>query len=155
MANPLRAAAYAKAAREDSLVNVSIDGLKVTVGKSASQTVHYGNMNKADPSANYMALNAGSIGYRYNYKATIDFFKANPTADYSAATMKKMKVRLSQDSSIDAAAKVSDYTAADDMVYVVADVVSGATFSDFQHYCMELQEAHKLALAEHSVKFKK
>jgi len=46
MANPIRAAAYAKAAREDTLVNVTIDGLKVTLGKKASETVHYGHMDK-------------------------------------------------------------------------------------------------------------
>jgi len=155
MGNPIRAAAYAKAAREDALVNVTIDGLKVTVGKPASQTVHYGRMNKADPEAVYMPLNASSIGYRYNYKATIDFFKANPTADYAAATMKSMKVALVEDKAVDAKAKVADYTAASDSVYVVADAVSGATFSDFQHYALELQAAYKMALAERAVKFKK
>ncbi|MBU0926239.1 MAG: hypothetical protein KKA67_00665 [Spirochaetes bacterium] len=155
MGNPIRAAAYAKAAREDTLVNVTIEGLKVTVGKPASQTVHYGHMNKADPSANYMSLNSSSIGYRYNYQATIAFFMAHPTADYTAATMKKAKVTLKEDKSVDALAKVSDYTAAEDNVYVVADAVSGATFSDFQHYSMELQAAYKMALAERAVKFKK
>lgn len=155
MANPIRAAAYAKAAREDKIVSVTIEGLKVTVGKKASETVHYGNMNKADPRANYMALNASSIGYRYNYKATIAFFMANPTANYAAATMKKMKVSLVEDKAVDAAAKVADYTAADDSVYVVADAVSGATYSDFPHYSLELQTAYKMALAEGKVKFKK
>jgi len=155
MGNPIRAAAYAKAAREDTLVNVTIDGLNVTVGKKASETVHYGHMNKADARANYMPLNATSIGYRYNYKATIAFFMANPTADYTAATLKKAKVTLKEDKSVDAAAKVADYTAADDAVYAVADAVSGATFSDFQHYSIELQNAYKMALAEGKVKFKK
>ncbi len=155
MGNPIRAAAYAQAARDDTLVNVTIDGLKVTVGKKASETVHYGHMNKADPRANYMALNASSIGYRYNYKATIAFFMANPLANYYAATMKKMKVPLVEDRAVDAPAKVPDYTAADDSVYVVADAVSGATYSDFQHYSIELQTAYKMALAEGKVKFKK
>lgn len=155
MGNPIRAAAYAQAARDDTLVNVTIDGLKVTVGKKASETVHYGHMNKADPRANYMALNASSIGYRYNYKATIAFFMANPLANYYTATMKKMKVSLVEDKAVDAAAKVADYTAAEDSVYVVADAVSGATYSDFQHYSIELQTAYKMALAEGKVKFKK
>lgn len=155
MGNPIRAAAYAKAAREDTLVNVTIDGLSVTVGKPASQTVHYGNMNKADPRATYMPLNASSIGYRYNNKATIDFFIANPTADYTSFSMKKAKVTLKEDKAIDASAKVADYTAADDVVYAVADAVTGATYSDFPHYALELQAAYKMALAEGKVKFKK
>jgi len=155
MGNPIRAAAYAKAAREDTLVNVTIDGLKVTVGKPASQTVHYGNMNKADPRATYMELNASSIGYRYNNKATIAFFMANPTADYTTFSMKKAKIALKEDKAVDAAAKVADYTAADDVVYAVADAVTGATYSDFPHYALELQAAYKMALAEGKVKFKK
>ncbi len=155
MGNPIRAAAYAKAAREDTLVNVTIDGLVVTVGKPASQTVHYGHMNKADPRSTYMSLNASSIGYRYNYKATIDFFKKNPTADYSSAVVKPMKLSVVEDRSVDANAAASEYTAASDGVYVVADAVSGATYSDFQHYALELQAAYKMALAERAVKFKK
>ncbi|HPE88293.1 MAG TPA: hypothetical protein P5298_01580 [Spirochaetia bacterium] len=155
MGNPIRAAAYAKAAREDTLVNVTIDGLVVTVGKPASQTVHYGHMNKADPRSTYMSLNASSIGYRYNYKATIDFFKKNPTADYSSAVIKPMKLSVVEDRSVDANAAASEYTAASDGVYVVADAVSGATYSDFQHYALELQAAYKMALAERAVKFKK
>jgi hypothetical protein len=155
MANPIRAQAYVEAARADTLVNVAITGLKVTVGKKASETVHYGNMNKANKNANYMPLAADSIGYRYNYKATIDFFKANPTAAFANATLKKMKVALQEDKNIDASAKVADYKAADDMVYVVADAVTGATYSDFQHYSLELQMAYKMALAEALVSFKK
>lgn len=154
MGNPIRAAAYAKAAREDTLVNVTIDGLKVTVGKKASQTVHYGNMDKANKASVYMELNAGSIGYRYNYKALIDFFKANPTADYTAFTMKKTKITLTEDKNVDANASVADYKAADDMVFAVADAVTGATYSDFPHYALELQTAYKMALAQQKAKFK-
>jgi hypothetical protein len=143
MSNPIRAAAYVKAAREDSLVNVKIDGLKVTVGKKASETVHYGAMNKADKNANYMSLTKDSIGYRYNYQAMISFFKKNPTA----------KVTLVEDKNVDAAAKVADYVAATDDVYAVADVVTGATYSDFQHYSLELQTAYKMAIADSLVKF--
>jgi hypothetical protein len=40
-------------------------------------------------------------------------------------------------------------------VYTVADAVTGATYSDFQHYSLELQAAYKMALAEGVVKFKK
>jgi len=155
MGNPIRAAAYAKAAREDTLVNVTIEGLTVKIGKKASETVHYGHMNKADPRATYMALNATSIGYRYNYKALIDFFLANPTADYTAATTRKARITLKEDKAIDANAKTATYTAAEDVVYAVADAVSGATYSDFQHYALELQAAYKMALAEGKVKFKK
>jgi hypothetical protein len=155
MANPIRAAAYAKAAREDTLVNVTIDGLKVTVGKPASQTVHYGHMDKANAKSVYMPVAAASIGYRYNYKATVDFFKANPTANYEAATTRKVKVTLKEDKAIDANASLATYTAATDDVYVVADAVTGATYSDFQHYALELQAAYKMALAEQRVKFTK
>jgi hypothetical protein len=155
MANPIRAAAYAKAAKEDSLVNVKIEGLKVTVGKKASETVHYGNMNKADKDANYMPLTADSIGYRYNYKATIEFFKSHPAANYAAAAMKKAKVSLVEDKGVDASAAVATYKAAEDTVYIVADAVTGATFSDFPHYCLELQTAYRMAIAEQLVKFAK
>jgi hypothetical protein len=147
MSNPIRAAAYAKAAREDKLVNVTIEGLKVTVGKPASQTVHYGHMDKANPASVYMPVAAGSIGYRYNYKATVDFFKANPTADYTAAVLRNMKIELKEDKTVDATGNVAAYTAATDAVYVVADAVTGATYSDFQHYALELQQAYYNALA--------
>lgn len=148
MSNPIRAQAYAEAARNDTLVSVTIDGLKVTVGKKASETVHYGHMNKADARANYMPLNSSSIGYRYNNQATLDFFKANPKADFASATMKKAKVTIMGDPAVDAAAKAEAYTAADDQVYAVADAVTGATYSDFQHYSLELQTAYKMALAQ-------
>lgn len=154
MSNPIRAAAYAKAAREDKLVNVKIEGLKVTVGKKASETVHYGHMDKANAASVYMPLNASSIGYRYNNKATLDFFKANPTANFAAATTKKVKVTLKADKAVEPA-DVAAYTAADDSVYAVADVVTGATYSDFQHYSLELQAAYKMAIAEQAVKFAK
>jgi hypothetical protein len=153
MANPLRAEAYVKAAREDALVNVKIDGLKVTVGKKASETVHYGHMNKADKNSVYMPLTKDSIGYRYNYKAMLDFFTARPTAKFADATLKKAKVTLVEDKSVDASAKVADYTAAEDSVYVVADVVTGATYSDFQHYSLELQTAYMMAVANMMIQF--
>lgn len=153
MSNPLRAAAYVKAAREDKLVNVTIDGLKVTVGKKASETVHYGAMNKADKNATYMPLSKDSIGYRYNYDAMVSFFKANPTADFAAAVLQKASIALVENKDIDANAKTSDYTATSDDVYVVADAVTGATYSDFQHYSLELQTAYKMAIADALVKF--
>ena len=147
MSNPIRAAAYAKAARADTLVNVTIDGLKVTLGKKASATVHYGHMDKANKASNYMALNASSPGYRYNNKFLLDFFKANPTADYAAFSLKKAKVTIAEDKNVDAGAKAAEYTAADDMVFAVADAVTGATYSDFPHYALELQAAYQIALA--------
>jgi hypothetical protein len=148
MSNPIRAAAYVKAAREDKLVNVKIDGLKVLVGKKASETVHYGNMDKANKNANYMPLTADSIGYRYNAQAMLKFFKANPKANFAAATLVKAKVNVAEDKNVDAEAVAATYKAADDMVYAVADVVTGATYSDFQHYSLELQAAYKAAIAE-------
>jgi hypothetical protein len=153
MANPIRAEAYAKAARADTLVNVKINGLTVTVGKKASETVHYGHMNKADARSVYMPLGEATIGYRYNYKSTIAFFMANPTANYAAPTVRTVKVSLQADKAVDATADVTKYTAAQDTVYVVADAVSGATFSDFPHYCLELQTAYKMAIAEQRVRF--
>jgi hypothetical protein len=155
MSNPIRAEAYAKAAKADTLVNVTIDGLKVSVGKKASETIHYGHMDKASKDANYMPLSADSIGYRYNYTAMLAFFKANPTANFAAAGMKKMKISLKENKAIDTSARIADYKAADDMVYTVADAVTGATYSDFQHYSLELQAAYKMALAEGVVKFRK
>ena len=155
MSNPIRAEAYAKAARDDTLVNVTIDGLRVNVGKKASETIRYGHMDKANPQSKYMGLNTNSIGYRYNYKATIDFFKANPTANYSSVNTRKVKVTLREDRSVDASAGVSAYTAATDDVYVVADAVTGATYSDFPHYSLELQMAYKMAVAEQQVRFAK
>jgi hypothetical protein len=155
MGNPIRAEAYVKAAKADTLVEVAIEGLKVTVGRKASETVHYGNMNKADKNANYMPITKDSIGYRYNYKAMIDFFKAHPTENFAAATMRKAKVAIKEDKNVDAAPNAADYVAADDLVYVVADAVTGATYSDFQHYSIELQTAYKMALAEQVAKFKK
>lgn len=147
MSNPIRAAAYAKAAREDKLVNVTMVDGKIVVGKPASQTVHYGHMDKANRASTYMPVAAASIGFRYNYKATVDFFKANPAADYAAAVTKSMKVELKEDKAIDANASAATYTAATDNVYVVADAVTGATYSDFQHYALELQQAYYNALA--------
>lgn len=155
MSNPVRAEAYVKAARADTLVNVKIEGLKVIVGKKASETVHYGNMNKADKSANYMPITKDSIGYRYNVKAMLAFFKANPTANFAAATLKKAKIVIVEDKSVDEAPNASAYVAAQDDVYVVADVVTGATYSDFIHYSLELQNAYKMAIAEGSVSFAK
>lgn len=152
MANPIRAAAYVKAAREDTLVNVKIDGLVVTVGKKASETVHYGHMDKANAASVYMPLNAGSIGYRYNAKALLDFFKAHPTTDFAKFTMTKAKVTLVADKALDPA-DVALYTAATDDVFQYADVVTGATYSDFPHYALELQAAYKMALAQLVVKF--
>lgn len=152
MSNPIRAAAYVKAAHEDTLVNVKIEGLVVTVGKKASESVHYGHMDKANAASVYMPLNASSIGYRYNTKALLAFFKASPTTDFTNFTMAKAKVTLAADKAVDPA-DVALYTAADDSVFQYADVVTGATYSDFPHYALELQAAYKMALAQLVVKF--
>jgi len=152
MGNPIRAAAYAKAAREDSLVNVTINGLTVTVGAKASETVHYGHMDKANAASVYMPIAEGSIGYRYNTKALLEFFKANPAIDYSNFSMAKAKIALTADAAVDPAA-VTTYTAVEDSVYKYADALTGATYSDFPHYALELQAAYKMALAQMIVKF--
>ncbi|GAB1484849.1 hypothetical protein MASR2M78_36670 [Treponema sp.] len=155
MSNPIRAEVYAKAAKADTLVNVTIDGLKVNVGKKASETVHYGAMDKADKNATYMPLSKDGIGYRYNNKATIDFFKANPTADFASASMKKSKVTIKGDKNIDANANAADYVAADDMVYAVGRRRNGCHLLRFPALLLELQAAYKIALAESKVKFAK
>jgi hypothetical protein len=112
-------------------------------------------MNKANAKATYMPIDAGSIGYRYNYRATIDFFKANPTANFAAAALKDSRVTVKEDKAIDEATNVADYKAAVDKVWAVADAVTGATFSDFPHYSLELQTAYKMAIAEQKVAFAK
>jgi hypothetical protein len=95
-----------------------------------------------------MPLTKDSIGYRYNNLATLDFFKANPSADFAAAKLQKVRIAVLENKAVDANAKAADYVAADDMVYVVADAVTGATYSDFQHYSLELQTAYKMAIAD-------
>ncbi len=155
MSNPVRAEAYAKAAKADTLVNVKIEGLKVIVGKKASETVHYGDMNKADKSANYMPITKDSIGYRYNTKAMLAFFMANPTANFASARSKKAKIAIVEDKNVDMAPNASEYAIAQDDVYFVADAITGATYSDFIHYSLELQNAYKMAIAEGNVSFAK
>jgi hypothetical protein len=153
MSNPIRAEACvkaARAARADTLVNV-----KVIVGKKASETIHCGHMDMGNKLATCMPLNATAIGYRCNQKALLDFFVANPTTNFASFTMVKAKVTLKADANIDAAAKVADYTAADDMVFACCDALTGATCSDCPHYALELLAACKMALAEGRVQFKK
>ncbi|MBN1243028.1 MAG: hypothetical protein JXA15_10040 [Spirochaetales bacterium] len=155
MGNPIRAAAYVAAAKADKLVNVTIDGLKVTVGKKASETVHYGHMDKSNPKATYMPIGAATIGYRYNMKATVDFFMANPLAPFADAVAKaKTPLRIVADKAVDLA-DAAAFTAADDSVFFLADAVTGATFSDFPHYALELQAAYKLALAQQLINSRK
>ncbi len=153
MSNPIKAAAYCQAVKDDSLVNVTIDGTTVTVGKKASQTVHYGHMDKANPKSSYMAVSNHTIGYRFNKKASIEFFMQNPAADYTRATMAKAKLSLVADPAVDATGDVSAYTMDSDMIWGVADAWSGATFSDFPHYLLELQTAYQMALAKQLVQF--
>jgi hypothetical protein len=153
MGNPIRAAAYAEAARNDTLVNVTIEGNRVNVGKPASQTVHYGHMNKANPTSTYMSTSGNGIGYRFNNAALIEFFKANPTADYTATRMVETKITLAANPAVDANANIAGYTQETDRVFAVADAVSGATYSDFPHYALALQEAYKAAIAARYVQF--
>jgi hypothetical protein len=112
-------------------------------------------MDKADKTANYMPLTKDSIGYRYNTKAMLDFFKSNPIANFAAAKLIKAKVTVAENKAIDAGANVAEYVAGEDNVYSVADAVTGATYSDYQHYSLELQAAYKMAIAENAVKFVK
>ncbi|NCN05385.1 MAG: hypothetical protein GW949_07125 [Spirochaetales bacterium] len=153
MGNPIRSAAYAEAARNDTLVNVTIEGNRVNVGKPASQTVHYGHMDKANPNSVYMATSGSSIGYRFNNAALLEFFKANPTADYTATRMVETKITLAANPAIDAKSNIAAYSQETDRVFAVADAVSGATYSDFPHYALGLQEAYKAAVATRYVKF--
>jgi major membrane immunogen (membrane-anchored lipoprotein) len=153
MSNPIRAKAYVEAAREDTLVNVTIDGNRVNVGKPASETVHYGHMDKANPNSTYMSISGHSIGYRFNNEALIEFFKENPAADYTNTTLVERKVELAADPAVDATGDISAYAQDTDRLFAVADAVSGATYSDFPHYAIELQEAYKAAVAARYVNF--
>ena len=154
MTNPMRAKAYAEAAKADTLVNVTIEGNKVIVGAPASKTVHYGHMNKTNPQSTYMPISIQSIGFRYNNAALIAFFKANPTADYSSFSYVEDKITLTADPSIDAKGDINKYKQEKDKIFQVVDAVTGATFSDFPHYALELQEAYKAAVAARYVDFK-
>ena len=153
MSNPIRAKAYAEAARNDTLVNVTIDGLRVNVGAPASQTVRYGHMDKVNPNSTYMPISGHSIGFRFNAVALLDFFKANPTADYFNTRLVPQRITLTANPAIDATGNVATYTQETDNLFAVADAVSGATFSDFPHYAIELQEAYKAAVAARYVRF--
>jgi len=153
MSNPIRVAAYAMAARENTLVNVTIEGDRVNVGRPASETVHYGHMDKANPASTYMRISGNGIGYRFNNAALLAFFQENPAADYAAATLREQAISLSANTAIDATGDVAAYTQAADRVFVVADAVTGATYSDFPHYALELQEAYKAAVAARYVQF--
>lgn len=148
MSNPIRAKAYADAVKNDTLVTVTIDGLNVTVGPTAGRTVGYGGvMDKANPASTYMPLRATSLGYRYNHAATVEFFKNNPLADYASARQERFEdIVVPGDSSIDANADRSAYAGAGNE-WLVADARTGATYSDFPHYIIEMQEAYKLAVA--------
>ena len=154
MTNPIRAKAYAEAAKTDTLINVTIEGNKVIEGALASKTVHYGHMNKTNPQSTYMPISVQSIGFRYNNAALIAFFKANPTADYSSFSYVENKINLTADPSIDANGDSNKYNQEKDRIFQVVDAVSGATFTDFPHYALELQEAYKAAVAALYVDFK-
>ncbi len=148
MSNPIRAKAYADAVKNDTLVSVTIDGLNVTVGPTASETVRYGGvMNKALPESTYMPIRSSSLGYRHNHARNVEFFRNNPMADYAAATQQRREdLELVADPSIDANTNVDVYEGAGNE-WMVADVRTGATWSDFPHYSIEMQEAYKLAVA--------
>lgn len=153
MSNPIRAKAYAEAARNDTLVNVTIDGLRVNVGAPASQTVHYGHMDKVNPNSTYMSISGHSIGFRFNSEALIDFFTANPAVDYMNTRLVQQRITLTANPAVDATGDIAAYAQETDNVFAVADAVSGATFSDFPHYALELQEAYKAAVAARYVSF--
>jgi len=164
MANPLYAEAYVadvKADNDTDLVTITMtDGggtgsgtlATITVGAKASDTCHYISMNKAASDAIYMPMNATSIGYRENVKALLTFFKSNPTADYASAvaTTGVALGAMTTDyvGTVEHPVTTADYSAATDTVWEVADVVTGATYSDFQSYALELQNAYLFALSD-------
>lgn len=154
MTNPIRAKAYVEAAKADTLVNVTIEGNKVSVGDPASKTLHHGHLNKSNPQSTYFPVSPIAIGFRYNSATLIDFFKSYPTADYSDFIYVQEKITLTADPSIDAKGDVSKYKQEKDKTYKLVDAVSGATFADFPHYASELQEAYKAAVAARYVEFK-
>jgi len=153
MTNPLRAKAYVEAAKADTLVNVTIEGNKVNVGAPASKTLHHGHLNKSNPQSTYFPVSSKAIGFRYNSAALIAFFKSFPTADYSNFSYVQKKITLTADPSVDAKGDISKYRQEKDKIYKVVDTVSGATFIDFPHYALELQEAYKAAVAARYVDF--
>lgn len=153
MSNPIRAKAYAEAARNNTLVNVTIDGLRVNVGKTANETTRYNHLDKVHPTSTYMPISGHSIGYRFNVAALLDFFKANPAADYHNTRLVSQRINLQANTAIDSNTSVGTYTQETDNLFAVADAVSGATFSDFPHYAIELQEAYKAAVAARYVRF--
>ena len=167
MSNPLYSQAYVVACNLDNatdLVNVTItDGTAsvapvVTVGAKASATVHYGHLNKANAASTYMAMNtydaakdkySQSIGYRENVKALLNFFKSNPTANYLAAVQKNSVLpAFTTDYPTVTPVFSNNYASQTDSVWTVADAVTGATYADFPHYAMELQNAYLFATSE-------
>lgn len=123
----------------------------VTVGSDAKTSLHtgYGHLNKAAPTSTYMPITGGSIGYRFNNHALVTFFKTHPKADYNSATLQlNVPVTLTADSSIDANTNTATYTQSNDSVWAVADVTTGATYSDFKQYALALQDAYLYAIGE-------
>jgi len=157
-------------------VTVAADLTKTGISTAIS---HYGMLNKNNSAATYMSPSASSIGYRLNAKALQEFFKAHPDADYRTATTitvskavegtttyypafakdSKSKTKLRELLDSASVAVPSAYTAASDALWKVSgigketyDGVSGATYSDFPSYALELQQAYLQAKAGGSIK---
>jgi len=128
--------------------------------KNLTASQYFPMNDQSDPSTTPATVSR-TIGYRENYKAMLKFFKANPTADYAAAkavagvalgpfTNDNYSTALVQNAAKTATdiPGASNYAAGTDTVWEVADVVSGATYSDFPAYTMGLQTAYLMAIGD-------
>lgn len=156
MALPTYAKAYAEAAKAvadgtdaTAMQNVTIAdaaaGAAPVLTVGANATSHYGHLNKSATTSTYMAVGASGLGYKNNNAALIKFFKSNPTANYLAAVTTSAAINKADTVYPES---LTAYTAASDSVWTVADVVTGATYSDFISYATELQNAYIAAVAE-------
>lgn len=140
MGNPRLAEAYVKSIKNNTLEVVTVNGATVTAGQKASALAaltSYKVMNKAESTSGYMPIGAATIGYRENLARTLAFFIANPTADFGSAVTAKEAANFDNET----------YTATEDDIFQVGGASTGATWTDYIHYSLELQNAYNFALA--------
>lgn len=153
-------------------------GSTVTVGSSAGATVTTGALSKIDPASTYFPMSATALGYKTNYARLISTFTANPNADYGSAsqilvytskyvsgtspapTVVPSTAQSTYSLSIPTTAATASATSSTADVQDAAttasvwtitggvDGLTGATFSDFPHYALGLQNAYLFARGE-------
>jgi hypothetical protein len=153
-------------------------GSTVTVGSSAASTVTTGALVKTDPNSTYFPMSLTQLGYKTNYARLISTFTANPNADYGSAsqllvytskyvsgtsaaptvvpTISQASYSLSIPTTTATATTTSSTadvqeTATTASVWTITggvDGLTGATFSDFPHYALGLQNAYLFARGE-------